>query len=63
MRTELYERYKQEHPEELTRLNALYDNNARIEERRETARQEKLKLIAEWKRRLGYGDDHTGRGE
>lgn len=52
MRTELYERYKREHPEEMTRINALFGNNRRIEDIRREARMRKLGLIAEWERRL-----------
>lgn len=52
MRTELYEKYKREHPEEMVSLNGVYDSNTHIESVRRRARAEKLGLIAEWERRL-----------
>lgn len=52
MRTELYEKYKTEHPEELQAVQALYDNNGRIEDVRKDAQLKKLDDIFEWERRL-----------
>lgn len=61
MREELYEQYKQAHPEELEQINGLYVYTAQVEAKREAARESKRERVAEWKRRLGYGNDHTGR--
>lgn len=52
MRTELYETYKMIHPEELDGINEVRKTNDAIEAVRRRARAEKLKLIAEWERRL-----------
>lgn len=52
MRTEIYEKYKTEHPEELQAVQALYDNNGRIEDVRKDAQLKKLDDIFEWERRL-----------
>ena len=52
MRKELYEQYKKEHPEELTKINTLFAYNRYVETRRKAARKAKVELIHEWERRL-----------
>lgn len=52
MRSELYEEYKNEHPEELEQINRIFSECARIEARRAEARAAKLDKVNEWKRRL-----------
>lgn len=49
MRTELYEQYKQEHPEELTELEAVRDYNRAVEAVRGQARQAKVERVQKWK--------------
>lgn len=51
---EAYEEYKQEHPEELVRLNQLFKNSQAIEERNRKLREAKLAKIEACKRAL-YG--------
>ena len=52
---EVYELYKEQHPEELRDLNRIKHYSGHIEEQRERRRVKKLKRIEECRRRL-YGD-------
>ena len=51
---EAYEQYKQEHPEELVRVNRLFAYTEAVEETRQKLREAKLAKIEACKRAL-YG--------
>lgn len=51
---EAYEEYKQEHPEELVRLNTLFAYTKSVEDQRQKMREAKLAKIEACKRAL-YG--------
>lgn len=52
---EAYEEYKQEHPEELVRVNKLFAYTEAVEEHKSKLRAAKLAKIEACKRRL-YGE-------
>lgn len=52
---EVYDQYKQEHPEELRELNRLKAYSRHVDVRREKLRRKKLKKVEECRRFL-YGD-------
>lgn len=52
---EVYEQYKEQHPEELQEVNALKDYSAAVERRLSDRRKEKLKRIEKY-RRVIYGE-------
>lgn len=52
---EAYEEYKREHPEELVRVNKLFDFSQTVEEQRQRMREAKLAKIEACKRAL-YGE-------
>lgn len=55
---EVYEQYKEQHPEELLDLNRLKAYSGHVEEQRLRRRAKKLKRIEECRRELyGNGDE------
>ena len=52
---EVYEQYKQEHPEELVEVNRIKAFSGHFEAQRERLRKKKLKRVEECRRVL-YGD-------
>lgn len=70
MRKELYELYKEQHPEELHEVNATYGYSQAVESRRTMAREDKVRRIARWKEILANenreetenGEGETGSG-
>ena len=53
MRTELYEMYKEKHPEELKEVNRLFDYDQKVRVIRAYARAEKVKRVDKWIEILG----------
>lgn len=49
MRTELYELYKEQHPEELTEIRRAYHQSEKVEEIRKQARMSKVSRVQKWK--------------
>lgn len=62
MRTELYEAYKEQYPEELTEIRRAYNQSARIEEARKEIRMSKVARVAKWKDILDR-ENNNGQGE
>lgn len=56
MRTELYEQYKQAHPEEMHEVNALFAYDQTVRAVRARARDEKLVRVNKWIRLLEQED-------
>lgn len=52
MRTELYEQYKTENPEEMVKINRLFAYDGYVTDRRKAAQSTKLTRVEEWERRL-----------
>ena len=52
MRTELYEQYKEQHPEEMTGVNTVFAYSRHIEADRAQLRRSKAERVQEWKRIL-----------
>lgn len=50
MRTELYEQYKEQHPEEQTGVNTVFAFSGHVEAEREQLRRSKVERVQEWKR-------------
>lgn len=48
MRTELYEQYKQEHPEELLQVQRVFDYDHVVRTVRARAREEKIRRVDKW---------------
>lgn len=63
MRTEIYEAYKEQHPEEMTEILRTYHQSQKVEEVRKQARMSKVSRVAKWKAILAqedreHGNDH-----
>lgn len=63
MRTELYELYKEQHPEELTEIRRAYHQSEKVEEIRKQARMSKVSRVQKWKDILDREETENGQGE